>query len=606
MTSGLAEPLSRGLRGWLMLAILALGLVLLACPASAANIERFTDQKGTIHIGNAGGSASATPDNAASPLPSPEQLPPAAPPLARKPAPEETPATQPAQGQPPAQSAVPETRPAPEQPPEQAGPLTPPFPQPIESNLNQESKPVPQMAGPREIPVQPGLVPAPSTTAMPALQEARATVETAAPRPVAGIVNRFRDHAGVIHITNNAAQEDGGVQVAEVQAELPRPLKRTAFEEPPLAAPPALTVAYSPAVSRYQDHHGVIHITNAPVGQAPDVMVAATTAQRPSLAKARMGLVEKVASGRPSLVTVRRQLAQERAPKELGEPFPGRWGPRGPPWLLPWARGPGGKASRASSTIETMGTTPLMEGSIRRYRDKKGVWHIANLSPPVLGGQLAMAPLPAKPAVPGATPAGPATEAAPGAIRPPPGPAPAPLAAPAPVPPGGVATPTVIVHRDRQGKLVITNLLPGRPPTWDGRANPALEPIIVEAAQWYALPPPLIRAIIKVESNFAPQALSPKGAMGLMQLMPGTAAFLGVQDPFSPRENILGGCRYFRFLLNYFNGSLPLALAAYNAGHQRVVAAGFRIPAIRETQEFVTRVLENYYLATRGNPHSWI
>jgi soluble lytic murein transglycosylase-like protein len=111
------------------------------------------------------------------------------------------------------------------------------------------------------------------------------------------------------------------------------------------------------------------------------------------------------------------------------------------------------------------------------------------------------------------------------------------------------------------------------------------------------LPEPLIRALIKVESNFCRVAVSPKGAMGLMQLMPGTATFLGVSDPFCPRQNILGGCRYLRMLLDYFNDSLPLALAAYNAGHQRVVAAGFRIPAIKETQEFVTRVLERYYTA---------
>jgi soluble lytic murein transglycosylase-like protein len=163
-----------------------------------------------------------------------------------------------------------------------------------------------------------------------------------------------------------------------------------------------------------------------------------------------------------------------------------------------------------------------------------------------------------------------------------------------------------MVRRDPRGRLIISNLLPARPPARDGRGNPALEPIIIEAAQGYRLPIPLVRAIIKVESNFAPQAVSPKGAMGLMQLMPGTAAFLGVQDPFCPRENILGGCRYFRLLLDSFNNSLPLALAAYNAGYQRVVEAGFRIPAIRETQEFVTRVLEHYYLSAPGNRTPWI
>lgn len=81
-----------------------------------------------------------------------------------------------------------------------------------------------------------------------------------------------------------------------------------------------------------------------------------------------------------------------------------------------------------------------------------------------------------------------------------------------------------------------------------------------------------------------------------MQLMPGTASDLGVRDPFCPRENILAGCRYLRWLLDNFQGSLPLAVAAYNAGHQRVVAAGYHIPPIKETQEFVTQVLGLYCL----------
>jgi hypothetical protein len=75
-----------------------------------------------------------------------------------------------------------------------------------------------------------------------------------------------------------------------------------------------------------------------------------------------------------------------------------------------------------------------------------------------------------------------------------------------------------------------------------------------------------------------------------------TAQLLGVQDPFSPQENILGGCRYFRYLLNYFQGSVPLALAAYNAGSQRVIAAGYQVPRIKETQSFVTQVMALYYL----------
>jgi soluble lytic murein transglycosylase-like protein len=124
-----------------------------------------------------------------------------------------------------------------------------------------------------------------------------------------------------------------------------------------------------------------------------------------------------------------------------------------------------------------------------------------------------------------------------------------------------------------------------------------LAPIIQEASLLYGLPVPLIQAVIKAESNFYCWAVSPKGAMGLMQLMPGTAASLGVKDPFNPRENIHGGCRYLRLMLDYLKGSLPLALAAYNAGYQRVVSCGFQIPPIQETQGFVTEVLGRYQAA---------
>jgi soluble lytic murein transglycosylase-like protein len=82
--------------------------------------------------------------------------------------------------------------------------------------------------------------------------------------------------------------------------------------------------------------------------------------------------------------------------------------------------------------------------------------------------------------------------------------------------------------------------------------------------------------------------------MGLMQLMPGTAADLGVQDPFCPRQNVMGGSRYLRHLLNCFEGSLPLAVAAYNAGQHRVVEAGYQIPEIKETKQFVAQVLGMY------------
>ncbi|NVM57474.1 MAG: lytic transglycosylase domain-containing protein, partial [Desulfobacterales bacterium] len=92
------------------------------------------------------------------------------------------------------------------------------------------------------------------------------------------------------------------------------------------------------------------------------------------------------------------------------------------------------------------------------------------------------------------------------------------------------------------------------------------DPYIAEAARKHGVPFSLIRAIIKVESDFDPDAISSAGACGLMQIMPQTAKALGVMDPFDPRENIFGGVRYLKELLTQFRGSLPLALAAYNAG----------------------------------------
>lgn len=117
--------------------------------------------------------------------------------------------------------------------------------------------------------------------------------------------------------------------------------------------------------------------------------------------------------------------------------------------------------------------------------------------------------------------------------------------------------------------------------------------IIYSAAEKYEIDPALIRAVIKAESNFRPDAISRKGARGLMQLMPHTAYELNVKNSFEPEENIEGGVRYLRYLLNLFNGNLPLALGAYNAGPELVQRLG-RIPSIKETQEYVKKVLSIY------------
>lgn len=125
------------------------------------------------------------------------------------------------------------------------------------------------------------------------------------------------------------------------------------------------------------------------------------------------------------------------------------------------------------------------------------------------------------------------------------------------------------------------------------RQTVSFEPVIASAGELFSVDPDLIRAVIKAESNFNPRAVSPKGALGLMQLMPGTAREMNVMDPFDPVENIHGGARYLRQLLEFLNGDLPLALAAYNAGPARVVWQN-KIPPIRETRDYVQRVL-NYY-----------
>lgn len=116
------------------------------------------------------------------------------------------------------------------------------------------------------------------------------------------------------------------------------------------------------------------------------------------------------------------------------------------------------------------------------------------------------------------------------------------------------------------------------------------EPIIREHAERNALEPDLVRAVIQVESGFNPKALSPKGAMGLMQLMPATAVQLGVDDPWDAEQNIRGGTVYLRQLLDRYHGNEQLALAAYNAGPGAVDRAGQRVPRFRETQDYVKKV----------------
>ena len=124
--------------------------------------------------------------------------------------------------------------------------------------------------------------------------------------------------------------------------------------------------------------------------------------------------------------------------------------------------------------------------------------------------------------------------------------------------------------------------------------SPVIENHIIEASQFYGLDPKLVQAVIQVESNFDPTAVSPKGAQGLMQLMPQTARDMQVADPFQPRDNIIGGTRYLKFLLDIFNNDLTLALAAYNAGPEKVnLYRG--IPPYNETKNYVQKVIQTYH-----------
>ena len=164
----------------------------------------------------------------------------------------------------------------------------------------------------------------------------------------------------------------------------------------------------------------------------------------------------------------------------------------------------------------------------------------------------------------------------------------------------------IYAWRDASGTLVLSDRelntptkiyeVPGAPSyrttTADGRSSaaPRFDAIVVAHAQRHALRPELVRAVIQVESGYNPTATSPKGAMGLMQLMPATARELGVRNPYDPEENIRGGTAYLRQLLDRYDGNEELALAAYNAGSGAVDRYGQRVPPYRETRDYVRKV----------------
>ena len=131
-------------------------------------------------------------------------------------------------------------------------------------------------------------------------------------------------------------------------------------------------------------------------------------------------------------------------------------------------------------------------------------------------------------------------------------------------------------------------------PTRVSKAARRYAPIVDRVARDHGIESALLHAVISVESRYDSNALSPAGASGLMQLMPATAKHYGVADPFDPEQNMQGGARYLRYLLDKFDRDIGLALAAYNAGETAVYKHGNRIPPYRETTDYVHRVLAIY------------
>jgi hypothetical protein len=160
----------------------------------------------------------------------------------------------------------------------------------------------------------------------------------------------------------------------------------------------------------------------------------------------------------------------------------------------------------------------------------------------------------------------------------------------------------VQVYIFKKSTVLWAQAIPGLPPLPPGAKpvngaqlvkDPQLAKLIQKYAQQLGVDPKLVQAMIRQESGFNPMAVSPKGAMGLMQLMPETAASLGVEDPFDLDQNLKGGIRFLKGCLQRFNQNLPLALAAYNAGPGRVVEHQ-GIPPFKETQTYVKKIVQDY------------
>ena len=556
--------------------IILTSMTMFAYPAAAGSIQRFTDSQGIIRITNTGGASQSTPAPAA---PDPAAFQPQAVKTASS-----SPAPRPDAAKLDVAAKLPES-PASRDTDQNRVTPTPPAPAPVQTAQTVRAevpdnrlsiKPVswfqgdPPQAGP----------------------EKAASVPKAA--VTAGGIRRYRDAQGVWHIENVSTQTPEPVappvrlQVAgnansrhpeptEVSGDRPSwPLIKASWggagangtDGREIAAAPQSPGSMEGTIRRYQDKQGILHITNlAPENHEP--------APQP-------------------------RLQAEAIP---GSPRDGPNPPHSPIPAVTEVRLPVPQVSLEETPPASRGLSPVLyvsktdaeaPGGIRRYRDAKGILHLASVAPA----------LPEVPQAPMPPPSQGIINRAYAGIDPPEALKDDGSSLP---PPPRVGQ--IVAFKDKRGRLTIRN---DYPQVLAGRAPPAglppapLAPFIQEAALVFRLPAPLIEALIKVESNFIPWAVSPKGAMGLMQLMPGTAELLGVKEPFSPRENILGGTRYLRHLLDLFNGSLPLALAAYNAGYRRVISAGYQVPAIKETQDFVTQVLGRYYVGMKHTQQPWI
>jgi soluble lytic murein transglycosylase-like protein len=159
----------------------------------------------------------------------------------------------------------------------------------------------------------------------------------------------------------------------------------------------------------------------------------------------------------------------------------------------------------------------------------------------------------------------------------------------------------IYYRRDADGTLVLTNVPDRRDLRVMKSATPSYRPgsgarfreLIARTALEHGIHPELVYAVASVESSFDPQARSVKGAQGLMQLMPETAERFGVANAFDPAQNVRGGVRYLRHLLDMFDGNVRLALAAYNAGENVVLSLG-RVPPYTETRNYVARIIKKF------------